>query len=593
MMSQRLTALRRILRPLLPGAGLWLLLSGMLLWLHRAWPPDETRLLAVAWEMWSQHFTLIPVLNNQVDATQMPMVPWLLMLMWKAFGVHAWCLQVLGAVFGLATLMVSSRIATYLWMDQIEMPRYVPVILMGTWFWIVALGIAPQASALAFFVSLAILGILRAWRYSTRAGWLVFGLATGAAILTSGLVALVYVLPVALAGPLWAGREHALLWRHWYLDLGSGAGLALGVVVLWGMLVVNAYGMDYALAYLAGALPVSSAFWPQHWPRYTYLLLPLPLLLPWAAWPLVYQRLWHALRQHPGIGAGFVLWWVLPALVLLMLITVPQPQWLVPLMPAGAMIIAYPLLNEELFDHTEGRLLLSLIPPLVIGGFVVASAAPLLSGAWVGLVGADHILYAGLAAAGIGVLAALLPRLSWPLRTVLVVAGLLTAAVSVLPTIPVVSTALSQVPPWAGIVAAVVAVVSAWTPQLSFHVRIIKIGALNLVLALALLAGAGVRLFPSSVLDGPAALLSAAQARGEPIAHVGTYDGRYSFAARLQKPVVELGPGQVAQWAARHPGGVVVADTIPLDPPAAPAFEARSLRGQVRVWRANTLASFR
>jgi hypothetical protein len=405
---------------------------------------------------------------------------------------------------------------------------------------------------------------------------------------------LAYVLPVALAAPLWAGREHSLLWRHWYQDLGSGVGMAVGIVGLWGMLVVNNYGMDYALAYLAGAAPASSQLWPQTWPRYAYLLLLVPMLLPWAAWPLVYQRFLQALRhQHTGIGAGFVLWWVVPALVLLTLTTVPQPQWLVPLLPAGAMIIAYPLLNEELVDHTEGRLLISLIPPLVIGGLVLASVAPLLSGAWVGLVGADYILYAGIAAAGIGILVALLPRIPWALRTVLVVVGLLMTAAPVLPTIPALSPTLAHIPFWVGIVIAVIAIGSAWAPHLHFHARILKIGALNTVLALTLIAGAGVRLIPSSVIDGPAALLSAARARGEPIAHIGAYDGRYTFAARLQRPVAELEPEQAVQWAARHPDGLVVADSTPLDSPLPPEFQARSVHGAVRVWRANTLTSLR
>ncbi len=584
-------AFRRVVWPLLPAATLWLLLTAVLLFAHRPWPPDETRLLAVAWEMWQRHFLLLPVLNDQAYGTQMPLLPWLLILMWKVFGVHAWCLQVLGAVFALATVAVASRIVTYLWIDQIEMPRYVPAILMGTWFWVIALGMSPEASVLSFFVSFALYGMLRAWRYSTRFGWLLFGAAGGAAVLTSGFIALAYVLPVGLLAPLWAGREHALRWRHWYMDFGSGLGVALGVVVLWGMVVSIEYGQDYALAYFVGALPTDSALYPQDLPPYAYLALLLPLLLPWSVWPLVYHRLWEIRGRRPGVGTSFVFCWVAPALLLLALFTAPQPQWLLPLLPAAAMAVTYLLINEELFDHGEDRFLVSLTPPLVVGGLVLATLAPVLSGRWVTLVGADYLFYVGLAASGVGVLTAVLPRLGWAARLVLMVSGLAMAAIHVLPPIDGVPPLLMRVPIWFGIAVIAVTLATAWTPRFHFYGRVVKIAVLNAALALALLTVADRRFFPVAAVDGPAELMVQAQARGSAIGHVGDYDGRYTYTARLLQPMDIVSPQQVGAWAAAHPDGLIVADTTPWNSPFSPLFESESIRDHVRVWSTNTLIS--
>jgi 4-amino-4-deoxy-L-arabinose transferase-like glycosyltransferase len=589
--SNPLATIRRVAAPLGPGAVFWLVLTVAVLWIHRPWAPDETRLLSIAWEMWQRDYLLIPVLNDQVYPTQMPMIPWLLIFGWKLLGTHGWWLQILGAVFAFGTVAVGSRMVTYLWMDQIHMPRYLPIILIGSWFWVISMGMSPEATALSFFVCLALLGMLRAWRYGTRGGWLLYGAATGAAVLTSGFVALVYVLPPALLAPLWAGREHALRWQHWYQDLASGVGVALGVVLLWGMFVVNEYGQEYAFAYLYGALPVASALYPRDLPPYAYLLMLFPLLLPWAAWPLPWLRLWQLHRERPGTGTVFILSWVVPALLLLALVADPQPQFLLPLLPAGAMVITYLLLNEELFDQGEDRILVSLAPPLILGGLMLASLAPLLSGAWVTDLGASNLLYLGATAAAGGLLVIVLPRLGMVPRLLLMLVGIFLLAIPILPPIDGIPAGLRELPIWVGAVIAVLGLASGFVPRFHFYGRVVKIAAINVAFAMALLAVADLRLFPSQAMDAPARLLSRTEAEGRPIAHIGDYDGRYTFAARLKSPIEVLTPDQISAWAASHPRGLVVADSFPWETAVSPQLERKTLLDTVRIWSADTLLS--
>ncbi|MDX1489452.1 MAG: hypothetical protein R3268_14675, partial [Acidiferrobacterales bacterium] len=69
--------------------GLWLLPVMAVLFARSPWPLDETRTLAVAWEMWSRA-TLVPTLNGVTYTDQAPLLFWLINLGWQVFGVNDW-----------------------------------------------------------------------------------------------------------------------------------------------------------------------------------------------------------------------------------------------------------------------------------------------------------------------------------------------------------------------------------------------------------------------------------------------------------------------------------------------------------------------
>ena len=54
------------------------------------WPVDETRTLAVAWEMWLRGDLLVPHLDGAVYSDQPPLFFWLITYGWGVLGVNGW-----------------------------------------------------------------------------------------------------------------------------------------------------------------------------------------------------------------------------------------------------------------------------------------------------------------------------------------------------------------------------------------------------------------------------------------------------------------------------------------------------------------------
>ena len=57
--------------------GLWGLLTVAGLFSHTFWFADETRFLAIAWEMWANAEFIVPVLNGEPYLYQPPLMLWL------------------------------------------------------------------------------------------------------------------------------------------------------------------------------------------------------------------------------------------------------------------------------------------------------------------------------------------------------------------------------------------------------------------------------------------------------------------------------------------------------------------------------------
>jgi len=83
---------------------------------------------------------------------------------------------------------------------------------------------------------------------------------------------------------------------------------------------------------------------------------------------------------------------------------------------------------------------------------------------------------------------------------------------------------------------------------------------------------------------------------GRVVAYLGNYEGQFNFAARLERPVVELTEGQALQdFARRHPDGLIVSHPDRLDADDLRyALLAQPFRsGWVVVWPARSLADLR
>ncbi|NUO71771.1 MAG: hypothetical protein HOQ10_03525 [Frateuria sp.] len=95
-------------------AWFWLAVAAALLLPALVLPPvpiDETRYLAVAWNMHFSGEWLVPWLDGAPYPDKPPLLFWLINLAWGVAGVHAWVARVLEVLVALCTLPLLRRLA--------------------------------------------------------------------------------------------------------------------------------------------------------------------------------------------------------------------------------------------------------------------------------------------------------------------------------------------------------------------------------------------------------------------------------------------------------------------------------------------------
>jgi 4-amino-4-deoxy-L-arabinose transferase-like glycosyltransferase len=533
-------AARYATKVVLAWVGLWLLPVLASLFARSPWPVDETRLLAVAWEMWTRSDWLVPYLNGEIYTQQTPLMFWLINLGWAVAGVNEWWPRLIPALFGLGSLILVERLARALWPGQINIAAYAPVIMLGMLCWTIFLTLTLDSMLLVFFTSLGAVAITTMLRKRRRLAWPLLGLSLGLGVLAGGPAIFVYLLPLALLAPFWVGSKRKVKWSRWYGKVAKAVVVAAGICIVWAVIVSQrpdgaAYIDSLLRAPLMGAGLEFFALSPPWW---WYLALVPVVTLPWSIFPLVWMRLWHIRREKIDSGLAFCLFWAWPTIVVLSLMTLKQPQLLLPLLPAFALGMAYLLLDEDLVVHRQSSVFSSMAFPIVFLG---------------------------------GTLAALpgLPR------------------VEALPSM------LWELSPFIGITIAFVGIALAWLPVTDGTQRVMNltVGGISLLVLVILSVG--------SQFDGlyrtneAAVYLANAERQQRPIAHVGPYDGQFQFVGRLKNSLEVIDGAGAAQWSARYTDGLVVTYTVGWQPRIAgsgkPAFEAPYRDQQVRIWKAGSL----
>ncbi len=514
-------------------AGLWLLLFASSLFTRSPWPVDETRTLAVAWEMWLAHASLVPTLNGEVYAHS-PLDYWLIHVGWRLFGVNDWWPRMLPALFALANLFVTASIARRLWPRDPMPARYTPLVLLGTLFYALYTTVALPDMLVVFSTLVGMWALLSMWRARDSRAWLVLGLALGIGLLAGGPVAAVYILPAALAAPLWAKEKSGPDWKYWYGDVLKALLLGVALLASWLVPAAISAGAHFASQYLAGSFVRQTlGLFPaiRFWWWYAFLL-PF-LFLPWSMWPLVWMRLWHIRRRPTDPGIAFCIAWAVPAVVLLSLLPVKQPQFLLPILPAGALFFAYLLLAEELQEVHQHQPLAGMTIPFILLGCALAVIPKL-----------PRVEF--------------LPDLLWELS------------------------------PFVGIGIAVTGMALAWLPLNEMNHRVRNIASVATLLIVFVVLGIGSQFDHLYSIEAAAQYLGNVQLERRAVAHVGEYQGEYEFAGRLREPLTVIQPEQIGEWLAWNPQGAVVTYSNSWQPhvPAnvKPAFETSYRDHTIRVW---------
>ena len=524
---------RRPDRPLpdLPGWS-WLVAWGALvavvLALRPLLPPDETRYLSVAWDMWHHGDWLVPHLNGAPYSDKPPLLFWGILLGWRVLGVSVWWPRTLPPLLGLASALLLARLSARL-DNGLEDRRALP-FLSGL-LWVTYSTMVLFDTLLTACVLIAVSGVVEAWRGRRLTGWLACGAGIGLGALSKGPVVLVHVLPVALLAPWWAGSAPAGGWPRWYAGVLAAVAMGAAIGLAWALPAAAHGGAAYRSAILwdqtAGRISGRITGRLAHRRPWWWYLAMLPLLLyPWGLWP----PLWRALargRRPLEVPARFALAWIVPGVMAQSSFGGKQAQYLLPLLPGLAILaaVAGAEVEPRRWDAAVPAGLLALAGVvLVIGETVRPSAMPRwlsdVSPGW-GLCLLAGALLLALAKGGRGQALAL----------------------------------------------------SLTCPLLLIGVHLAGAAALG-------------RCFD---LEPVAATLKAGEQAGRPIAYVGPYPGQFHFLGRLDRPFEEITRDSIPAWAASHPLGLVVRE-VGSRSRAAGALIARPY-GQyaVAVWSASRL----
>ena len=492
------------------AVAIWIVLIGGTLLARPPMAIDELSVLAATWSMWL-HGSLVPQLNGQPWADQPPLLFWLIEMGWRVFGVSEIWARLVAPLFGLGAVLLIGPVARLLWPGRKESPALASVILVGAGGFAAYAGLAMPDLLLLFFCVLGLYGVVLARQRRDVAGWTLFGIALGSAFLARGSMAVLCLLPVPLAAPLWAGRLPVSAWMRWYggLLVALVLGLFIGLTWLWP--AVASGGPDLVRKIAFGSSDLGETMLSSTW---FAPILPF-FLYPWIWWRTLWRALSRQRRRFRETGLRFCLATAAAALAAAILLGDGQPQALLPLLPgfslvAGRLIAAHGSKARDFHAVVPALLvllvgvvffLLNIVPVAHLDAiwrqFLSETSLPI----WFG----GSSLYSGLILLGGSFLLAQMSPRQLLSRTV---------QLALLPAL--LATALS----------------------LEFRI------ALRYYFDLTPIA--------QEIHD--------LQESDLPVGMLGDYRGEFDFSGRLEKPLVVLADAAAAsRWAADNPSGVVVA----------------------------------
>lgn len=515
--------------------GLWGLLFATTLLYRVVWPSDETRFLAVAWEMWQRQDSLIPALNGYVYSQHPPLLMWLVHTGWQLFGVNEWWPRAVPALFGLASLFLLNQLSQQLWPGKHQTQRYAPYVFIGTPVLAASLVLALPLVALLACTLLTMLGLMRMARHGGFGSWLLAGIGLGLGGLASGLSIYWYVLPVALLAPLWHDKNAARRGAAWYGDVIKAVLVSALLFGAWFYPFSQQVGQEQALILLKGYVwPQAMDLFSSEQPLWWYLFFAPLALLPWVIWPLPWLRFWSIRKEPMNTGVRFCLVWGFVTLGMLSFYSVRQPQFLLPILPAFILLATHFIMDDDFFGVAEDSAIASMnFPVILIGGVLL-----------------------------------FLPGL---------------------PRIDVLPAFLWELSPFVGIGIAIFGFVLGWLPTAGVPMRTMNIGLTSTLLVVFAIFFVGWRYNTLFDISEVAKVLAQAETQGRPLAHVGNYQGQYQFAARLQQPLTELQPDEIATWAAGHRDGLLISYADGWQPQSGsdePVYQASYGKTQVVIWKA-------
>ena len=521
--------------PLAVAIGLWAILTASSLALRPLLPVDETRYLAVAWEMWNQGNFLAPHLNGEPYGHKTPLLFWLMHVGWMLSGVGDLWPRLIAPLAGLACLFLTRALGRALWPERPDIGDLSPLLLLAIIIWPALTTPVMFDSLLAVFVLVGLLGAVGCARGGGWKAWILLGLGFGIGALAKGPAVLPHLLFVPLLGPLWADHDawrHIAAWRRWWIRLGAAGLLGAIIAAAWVVPLLLDEGSHFATSLFRDQVGERVVDAEDHGRTlWWYVLVIPPALLPILLWPPI----WRGRKSEGGdLGTRFCFVWFAGAALSLSLISGKQLHYLLPSLPALALLAASRISTMRHAGDQRSHTL----PAALIAFFGLAiAAAPLLPlyGTAADTV-ADAATGWGAALAVAAIIAAVVKIGSWPQRVGTI------AALSVL-----------------SIITAHLVVASVLATRFDLEPVALRLGAW--------------------------------EKEGKALANYGEYHGQFHFLGRLRRPMAIVGDGQISAWVAAHPDGIIVTYQQTVPEGAAPLL-VHPFRGRlITVWSAEAVIS--
>ena len=351
-------------------------------------PPDETRYLTVAWEMLVSRDFVVPTLNFAPYHQKPPLLFWLIDIAWALFGVSR--ISALAVVFAISALSISltRRLARELVLDDERTVERVGWAMLGNAVFVIYSGLILFDLLLTCCVLGALIGLLSFARQGaggrSTTSLLIAGLCIGLGILAKGPVVLIFIIWPVATYPLWRMERHVASAARMWGGFGLSILIALLPVTAWIVpALVETHGeFARSLIWNQSVGRISGHLANSHdRPIWFYLpLLPI-FAMPWVFSPYVWaahreclaaplrsmRRSWREIWWF-----RFLVLWTLPVVATFSLIGGKQPHYLVPLLPAAAIVAA-------MMMRTLRLSLIRLGAAIVLGLALVAQGAAALT----------------------------------------------------------------------------------------------------------------------------------------------------------------------------------------------------------------------
>jgi 4-amino-4-deoxy-L-arabinose transferase-like glycosyltransferase len=350
------------------------------------WSPDEPRYAQVAREMLETGEWVVPHLNGNVYTEKPPLYFWLIALLSKPFdNVGEVTARFPSALCATLVVLLTFFLGRKIFGIQ---EAFWGALVMATSAQFVTIG---RTGALDMLLTLSILGAMTLFYLAytnDRAPLFVAGfplLIPG--VLTKGPVAIalpLVVMLVFLVTDVCIGKKGAKKRLAWFA-LSTALGLAVVVLVIvpwWHAAYERSggvYGSPSILAKQTGGRMLNS--YSHQRPFHYYFGEILWQFLPWVVFfPLTAHAIWKKGRLRDNDGLRFLFIWFLGVFLFFSCISGKRSQYLLPLLPAGGLIIGWALClsnpsERKLSERREYYLPLLLLSLISAGGLVYVSVA--------------------------------------------------------------------------------------------------------------------------------------------------------------------------------------------------------------------------